>query len=128
MKKPLVLIVDDHPMMRETLISVFKWEPIDTIAASNGQEALLQLRRNKPDIVILDMEMPGGMSGIEVLQEVRKDPALSSTPIILHTSEAGASNLEEAQEADLILLKPADPDDLIMFVNRLTGPAPAKNG
>ena len=128
MKQPLVLIVDDHPMMRETLVSVFKREPVDTVSASNGQEAMLQLRRKTPDIVILDMEMPGGMSGIEVLQEMRKDSALESIPVILHTSEAAAASLEEAQAADLILLKPADPDDLIMFVNRLTGRAPAGNG
>lgn len=128
MANPLVLIVDDHPMMRETLISVFKWEPFDTISASNGKEAMLQLRRKKPDIVILDMEMPGGMNGIEVLQEMRGDPALQAIPVILHTSEAAAASLDEAQAADLILLKPADPDDLIMFVNRLTGQAQAKNG
>jgi len=126
MSKSLVLIVDDHPVMRDTLVQVFRWEPVNTLTAENGVQALAMLREIAPNLIILDVEMPGGVSGIDVLKAVRRNPRLAETPVILHTSESGVANLPEADAADLVLLKPADPDHLIMMVERLLGPRPAK--
>ena len=112
--------------MRETLAQVFRWEPVNTLMAESGVEALTMMRGIAPDLIILDVEMPGGMSGIDVLKAVRRNPRLAETPVILHTSEAGVTSLPEANAADLVLLKPADPDHLIMMAERLLAPRPAR--
>jgi CheY-like chemotaxis protein len=102
-----------------TLVEILHWEDIDTVTAGTGKEALNLLREQCPDLVILDMELPGGMRGIDVLRCIRADPRLSTTPVVLHTAEPGVMSLIEAEAADLVLLKPVSPDDLLTLVQRL---------
>jgi two-component system, OmpR family, phosphate regulon response regulator PhoB len=128
MTKSLVLIVEDHPDMLETLVKIYQLADFDTITAIDSKQTLFWLRKKAPDLVILDMELPGDLNGLDILRAIREDRKLSSTPVILHTAQPGVSNLPAAQAADLVLLKPVNPDDLIMLSHRLLNQAPARNG
>jgi CheY-like chemotaxis protein len=119
MMAPLVLVVEDHQLLRETLVRLLQLEGIDTLAVDSGDQALALLRENSPNLVLLDMELPGAMSGMDVLYAIRNTPDLSSTLVVLHTAEPCAANLPEAQAADLVVLKPADSDQLLTLIHRL---------
>jgi len=69
-----ILVVDDYPLLREGVAAVLEQEPdMELVAeASNGLEAMEQFRRHRPDVTLMDIEMPG-MCGIEVIAAIRKE-------------------------------------------------------
>lgn len=119
MRNPLILVVDDNPTMQNVLSMTFNLEGMDTLVAERGEYAWGLLHRDKPDLVILDVNLKGKISGIHILRAMRKDPELSHIPVVLLTAEHVAADSPEAQAADLVMLKPADPDQLIMLAHRL---------
>jgi two-component system, repressor protein LuxO len=118
MNRPLVLIVEDHALMRETLVNVLQIEGMDTLIADCGEQALVLLGVSTPDAVILDVELSGVLRGIDVLLAIRQNPRIASTFVVLHTSETGVAGMAEAKSADLVLIKPADLDQLLMLMRR----------
>lgn len=117
--KPTILVVEDHFEMRETLVNILQLEDFETLAAANSDEARLLLRKHSPDLAILDMQLPGKASGIDIMMAIRNTPRLASTLVILHTAEPAVDRLPNADAADLILLKPTDHNHLIALVHRL---------
>jgi CheY-like chemotaxis protein len=77
-----VMVVDDMPVIRETVAKLLKHEGFDTICASNGKEALDAARRTPPDLVLLDVMMPE-MNGMEFLEQLRSDPKIQNTRVII---------------------------------------------
>lgn len=126
MRNPLILVVDDNPTMQNVLSMTFNMEGMDTLVAERGEYAWGLLHREKPDLVILDVNLKGKISGIHILRAMRKDPELSRIPVVLLTAEHVAADSPEAQAADLVMLKPADPDQLIMLSQRLMRQAQQK--
>ncbi len=118
-KQPLVLVVEDHLEMQQALVEIFRWEAIDTLTVTTGDGALALLHAQLPNLVILDLELHGTMSGIEVLAAIRNTPSLAGTPVVLHTSYPATDSLLEAHAADLVLVKPVIPDHLLTLVQRL---------
>ena len=88
-----VLIVDDDPSARKILESRLRAMNIQTLAASSGSEALEQIRREVPSLVLLDLQMPR-MSGIDVLKSLRREGL--ETTVIVVTAHA---TIEAAVEA-----------------------------
>ena len=84
--KRLILVADDEAINRE-LLGMIIGEEYEVLYAEDGREALEMIRENAEhlSIAVLDLDMPG-MSGLDVLKEVRRDPALNSLPIIALTS------------------------------------------
>lgn len=80
-----ILIVDDEEFGRETLESLLVKEPYRLLFASNGPEMLKVARENRPDLVLLDVMMPG-MDGFEACEILRQDPEISETPVIMVTA------------------------------------------
>lgn len=119
MSKPSVLIVEDHPNMREMLVTVVEMKGMIALEAEDGLQAIRVLRELMPDAVILDVELPGGINGMDILRAMRKKKRFQDTPVILHTSQPAIANMPEADAADLVMLKPADPDELMIMINRL---------
>ena len=76
-----VLIVDDEYAGRETLQSVLESEGYTLEMAENGQQAIEMAKRIMPDVILLDVMMPG-MTGYEVCQHIRTDPQVAEIPII----------------------------------------------
>jgi two-component system KDP operon response regulator KdpE len=106
-----VLIADDEPRIIKFLELKLKASGYDVLTASNGQEALAQVQAQDPDLLVLDVVMPG-MDGFETLKQVR---AISAIPvIILSAREANTDKVKGLKlGADDYLAKPFDPDELV---------------
>jgi CheY-like chemotaxis protein len=119
MTQPTVLIVEDNQSLRQSLMMIFEMEGIHTLAAEDGHDAVAVLRKCSPTVVLLDMQLPGSVSGLDLLAAIRRNPRLAATRVVLHTAESHASSLPEAETADLVVVKPADIDDLLTMIRRL---------
>lgn len=120
-----VLVVDDEPSGRDTLEAILEGQNYTLLMASNGMQALDLIRENQPDVMLLDVMMPG-MSGFEVCRKVRSDSNLAEIPIIILTALDDRKSLITALEAgaDDFVSKPVDRYELnarlagIMRLNR----------
>ena len=124
-----ILIVEDHPTMREAMRLVLEGEGFDIDEASDGDQALAAVHDERPDLVLLDMSIPGP-SGSEVLAAVKSDPATSEVRVIVVTAtgEEGRAAAMTAG-ADHYFTKPFSPIALLQAVEEVLGPedsAPAE--
>lgn len=119
--RPLVMVVEDHRDMQEMLVDLFQLAHIDALGAGRGDEALALMHDTPPDVVILDIDLPGDMNGLDVLRAIREDEALAATRVVMLTAQNVAARTPDTEAADLVLLKPADPDHLLRLVRRLLG-------
>lgn len=112
-----VLICDDEPSLRE-LIRISLDGPYTFAEADDGEKSLEVARRIKPDVVILDMMMPR-RSGLEVLDEIRRDEDLAGTAVIVLTAQPATK--EEALQggADIVMVKPFEPDQISAAVEEV---------
>ncbi|MEW6288166.1 MAG: response regulator [Chloroflexota bacterium] len=116
-----LLIVDDEPSARETLLSMLEGSPYDIETAKNGIEALQKAERLQPDLVLLDVMMPG-MDGFEVCRRFRSTPRLAEVPIVILTALDDRTSLLRGIEAgaDDFLSKPVDRAELRARVRTIT--------
>ena len=105
----LVLIVDDEYIGRETLQSVLEGEGYQLEMAENGFQAIEKAKELLPDVILLDVMMPG-MTGFEVCQRIRSDPQIAEIPIIILTALDDRESLLNALKAgaDDFISKPFD--------------------
>ncbi len=99
-KTKTVMIVDDEPDVLETIAQILVTNGYKTIEAKDGQECLDKLREEIPDIILLDIMMPG-MTTKEILKAIEKDSRLSGVKIIFIT----AIHMPEAEERGLLAFK-----------------------
>lgn len=109
-KRPVVLIVDDDDRAR-AITQVYTQDYADIIVGSDAEEALLIMRDRKPDLVLLDNEMPGEMTGIELLERIQIDNDLKSIPVIVVSASDQPELIERAANAGAAgyVTKPFDP-------------------
>ena len=122
-----VLVCDNEEVLRTLVRASLGDRGYEIAEARDGDESLEIARRTKPDLIILDMLMPG-RSGLNVLAEVRRDPTLANTPVIVLTARAQASDREAAlrAEADRFLAKPFSPRVLAAMVDELLESEPSQ--
>jgi len=107
-----ILVVDDEPMLRETLGQVLSDEGYVVDIAVDGEDALERVRAARPDVILLDLMMPG-MNGRQFLQALREDPAYATVPVLIMTAVHGVNvNLTSIGASELVE-KPFDVDDLL---------------
>ena len=119
----MVLIVDDEYSGRETLQSVLEGEGYELEMAENGLQAIEKAKKLLPDVIVLDVMMPG-MTGIEVCRRIRSDPQIAEIPIIILTALSDRESLLNALKAgaDDFISKPFDRYELrarLMGITRL---------
>lgn len=123
MGKKLVMVVDDEEDIRELLGAVLENGGFDFLKASDGKECLEKLKKTKPDLILLDMMMPG-MSGREVAENIRKNPDTKNIKIIFVTvarfSEIGKDILSKLDVSDYIT-KPFDNEELLEKIRKTIG-------
>ena len=116
-----ILIVDDNPTARETLVAMLEGENYDLRLAQDGAHALQMLEQLQPDLILLDVMMPG-MDGFEVCRRIRSTPPRAEVPIIMLTALDDRESLVRGIEsgADDFLSKPADRRELTARVRTIT--------
>lgn len=119
-----ILIVEDHPTMREAMRLVLEGEGFSIEEAADGQRALEMVRADPPDLMFLDMNIPGP-SGAEVLAAVRADPITAELRVIIVTAD-GEEGRERAMAlgADEYFTKPFSPITLLRTVERVLSAPP----
>src|SRR6478672_11253967 len=112
-----ILIVDDEPAIVELLEEHLQSEGYETEHAFSGEEALLRLEKSAPDLVILDLMLPG-MDGYEVCRLMQADARLNHVPVIMLTARSAVPNkvMGYQRGADDYMVKPFDPDELSVRV------------
>jgi DNA-binding response OmpR family regulator len=113
-----ILIVDDDPDFLNITRTVLQSRDYQVITAANGQRALAAMRRDKPDLVLLDIMMSYILDGLDVSREMAEDPALKDIPVIMITSLTGARAEVDQFSDEYIpvadwIHKPIDPDTLL---------------
>ena len=84
-ERPTVLVVDDSPVVLHVLQMVLESAHYDVVTATGGTDALVQIERCRPDIIITDVAMPDG-DGFALLRKIRENPATSAIPVIMLTA------------------------------------------
>lgn len=120
--QPVVLVVDDDPVIRELYSVGLEDLGFCVVEASNGKEALAKLEEQRPDAVVLDMAMPEA-SGLTVIQALRAKPGMSDVPVIAVTGLDPDDDLWGGHEWgwDLYLRKPVDLDELGAHLRKFIG-------
>src|SRR5688500_3215743 len=115
-----VLIVDDSWDAREMYALWFRSRGYDVLTARDGQLGVEVATRVKPDVIVMDLAMPG-MSGVDAARRLKSDPRTRKTPIILLTGHGLRAIQEGALEMgiDVFLMKPCLPEDLENHVRQL---------
>ena len=108
-----ILVVDDEKDFLETLVSRLRLRNIDAEGVTSGEEALKLIRGRPFDVVIMDIQMPGGMDGIEALKEIKRVQPL--TEVILLTGHASVETSIEGMKVGAFdyLLKPVKLEELM---------------
>jgi two-component system response regulator MtrA len=118
-----ILVVDDDIALAEMIGIVLEGEGFETAFCADGSEALEAFRASKPDLVLLDLMLPG-LDGIEVCSQIRAE---SGTPIIMLTAKSDTTDVVKGLEsgADDYMVKPFDPKELVARIRTRLRPAPA---
>jgi CheY-like chemotaxis protein len=108
-----VLIIDDENLILTTTALLLKHMDMDVVTANSGGEGVAMAENEKPDIILLDIMMPG-MDGWSVLSRLKADVRLSGTPVIVFSGDDTADSQRRARErgASAMCRKPFNPHDL----------------
>jgi DNA-binding response OmpR family regulator len=121
-KSKMILVVDDEPHVIRSLTFVLNKEGYDTLAATDGEEAVEKIRESRPGLVFLDVMMPK-KNGYEVCQEIKGDPDLQDTHVIMLTARGQEADREKglSMGADEFITKPFSPLMAVERVRELLG-------
>jgi len=116
-----ILIVDDQPEVRELIDVTLRIENYDIFHADNGEKAVAVAKEKKPDVIIMDVMMPGAVDGVEATRRIKADPATRSCKIIMLTAKSQQvdKDLGYSAGADDYFCKPFSPLDLIRKVEEV---------
>ena len=115
-----ILVVDDEKSICDVLELVLSREGYEVFSANNGEEALKKLNVVLPDLIILDIIMPG-IDGYEVCKRIRENPSFKKIPIIIHTGKSKEEDILKGFKAGAneYLTKPVNLMEFIAAVKRL---------
>jgi two-component system, OmpR family, phosphate regulon response regulator PhoB len=120
-----VLIVEDQSDIRKLIRMTLEFEAYEIHEACDGAEGLRAAAAVKPDMILLDVMMPGELDGLQVCHRIKQDPALSHVKVVLLTARGQPRDREAGSRsgADEYLVKPFSPLQLIDTIERLTAAA-----
>jgi len=117
MNKPIALIIEDDPSSGNLFSHILEFVGFATEIIRDGKTALTRLDEIVPTLVLLDLNLPTGVSGSEILQHIRKTPKIADIPVIIVTAYPNIAD-EIHNEADLVLFKPVSVGQLRNLVSR----------
>lgn len=120
--RPKILIVDDYADSREVFKTLLNVSGFDVLTAADGEQALATAIADAPNLVVLDLSLPG-MSGVDVARALRKRDQDRPLPLVALTGHSDPARLQQAHDAgfNLVLTKPCDPSRLLDEIRRLIG-------
>src|SRR3954467_1183939 len=116
---PLILLVDDYDDAREMYTEYLRVSGFQVIAANSGRAALLAVQNGaRPSLILMDLKMPG-LTGREVLRQLRGQPHLTGVPIVAFTAYALHTEVAQAirDGFDDVIPKPCLPDRLVALIH-----------
>lgn len=119
-RAPLILVVDDYADNREMYSAFLRFHGLEVMEAANGTEALDHAFARTPDLVVMDLSLPG-VDGWQATRLLKADPRTKDVPVIAVTGHALAGAPERAAEAgcDGFLTKPCLPENLLDEIHRM---------
>ncbi len=114
---PTILIVDDHSDIRR-LLSVTLGKEFEILEAEDGVSALAAIRDKKPQVVLLDVMMPGEVDGLQVLDAIKSDPKTKDILVGMVTARGQVADGDDARKrgADAYFIKPFSPLKVVTWV------------
>ena len=122
-----ILIVEDQPDIRTLIRMTLDFGDYELHEADNGDNGLLMAQRVQPDLMLLDVMMPGSLDGLQVCQKLKADPRYENIRIVLLTARGQKSDIEAGERAgaNAYLTKPFSPLELLDRIEQLLSEAPA---
>src|SRR5690348_4240036 len=118
---PKVLVVDDDPAILEICSDLLQTEGYTVSVATNGQQALEQLRTDPPQVILMDIMMPV-LDGVEACRQVKANPVTAAIPVVLMSARTNLTRQsQELASADALVAKPFDIDHLLNTIHDLVG-------
>lgn len=129
MKRAKIIAIEDEPDLLEVVRYNLTREGFDVEGSENGEEGLALIRKSRPDLVLLDLMLPG-IDGLEICRQVKYDPATRSIPIIIVSAKGEESDVVLGLElgADDYVVKPFSPRELLARVRAVLRRARRRNG
>lgn len=121
-RQKLILVIDDEEaivLLLETILSVYNYR---SVACMNPEKAIEMVLAQKPDLIILDIAMPG-IDGYEICAKLKGNPETAGIPILMVTALALAQDKKLSLEcgADAFIFKPFDPENVVKEIEKLLG-------
>lgn len=115
-----IMAVDDSTTMRDMVGFTLRGAGYEVVLAEDGMDALAQLKTERVDLVITDINMPN-LDGIGLVAKLRDDPAYRTTPILILTTESDTTKRQQGKDAGATgwLVKPFDPRKLVSVVQKV---------
>ena len=113
-----ILLIEDDPFLSSLLGNRLKKEGFDLISVKSGNEAVKTLKKDAVDLVLLDLILPG-KSGFEVLEDIKSDPQVAKTPVIIISNLGQDMDIEKAKElgvVDYLVKAKISIDDLVQKI------------
>lgn len=117
----VLLIVEDDPLMSRMYQKIFTFEKYEVEVAHDGEEGLEKARKKSPTVILLDIMMPK-MNGLEVLEQLKKDPDTKKIPVIILTNLAGEKDAEKAMmmgAVKYIVKSEHEPKEVVKMVKEI---------
>lgn len=121
---PRILIVDDSPTESFKISGVLKRHGHEVLAAESGEQALQVARDSKPDLILMDIVMPG-LNGFQATRQLTRDPATAAIPVVMLTAKSQEADRiwGERQGARGYLVKPVDDSVLVATISQVLAEA-----
>jgi len=119
-----ILIAEDHPASLELLRYLLAANGYDILSAEDGEAALDLARRETPDLLICDLQMPK-KNGYEVVRQLKSEPALAAIPVVAVTAFSMIGDREQVLAAgfDGYLSKPIEPEEFVALIEQYLPPS-----
>lgn len=100
--KKKVLVAEDDPSLSQILSSRLTRAGMEVVKAKDGEETLKVIRETKPDLILLDLILPGKYDGFEVLQKIQEDPTLDNRPIVIISNLGQESDIQKVKQLGVV--------------------------
>ncbi|MGC9668649.1 response regulator [Planosporangium sp. 12N6] len=111
-----VVIAEDNPELRALYSRTLTRRGYSVIPCPDGTSAFTQVRDRRPDLVLTDVDMPAGMTGLELVAALRADPTVADIPVIVVTGGSATITAADAPGVVGLLRKPVSPGELVGHV------------